>query len=559
MSILRGILKLIRRRSLENPSTSIANPDDWLYETFGATPAASGQSVNRQTILTYSPIWRGVNLLSTDVAKLPLHVYKRVGEAKERDTSHPAYKLVHRKASPTVTAFTFRQTLTAHTILHGNGYAHITRRDGQPKELTILAPHTIYPGHVDGQLVYSHQPEDGNGQILAPSDVLHIKGLGYDGFQGYGIIAKGRESIGRGMAAGEFASRFYVNGGSFRVLISFPGNMTTEAQQEFIRQWKKMQSPENANGVALMTGGGDVKPFSMTAEDAQLLESRQFEIREAANWLGLPPHKLGDTTRTAFASLEQENASYLQESLDGWLCAWESELNDKLLTTPQIDRDTHVIEFTREAIVRMDASTRTSVLIQKLNNGLLSANEIRAMDNLPKLPEGGDDYRIPKNISIMGEEPEPVAGGENDEGDQPAPSEDEGGVRALEVVALDVGNQVVSRLERAAERAARKPAGFLEWARGLEAEHRQAVAKMLSAVVQAACTLAGEGDHAAITERAAGQILADWRQQMIVYGRQRTADELPGAVETWAASQRTAGPRRLWELILGTKGAKDAA
>jgi HK97 family phage portal protein len=423
-------------RSLENPSTPLSDPDDWLYDALGGTPSDSGVRVTTETALTYSPFWRGVNLISRDVAKLGLHVYKRVGNGKERATDHPAYKLLRYKPNAEMTAFHFKQTLTAHAICETGGYAYIFRRgDATPEEIIQLDPRKTYPVRQNGRLLYVTEVGGELRKLLA-QDVLHIKGLSPDGITGYRMIGKAKNSLGLGMAAESYATRYFKNNAEPSVVIEHPGKMTAEAVARLRKQWNEMhQGLDNSHKTAVLEEGMKANPFSKGARESQLIETRQFSIREAANWLNVPPHKLGDTTRTAFASLEQENQSYLDDALDPWLVAWEEECRDKLLTEKEKTDDTHVVEFMRQALLRADMAARGEFYVKATGgHPWMTVNEIRGMENMNPM-DGFDDIKPPTNNfgpdkgdpnAKPGDKPKPkpaapaAAGAQDDTGDDSA-------------------------------------------------------------------------------------------------------------------------------------------
>jgi len=178
----------MNRTSTTGP-TSLRDPALWLLETFGGTESTSGVRVNQKSALGYSPWWKGVSLISGDVAKLPLMVHKREGEGKARATEHPAFRLLRRRPNPYMTAFVFLQTLTAHVVTRGNGYAFIDRNesDATPLALLPLSPDDCYPLRENGRLWYAVKV--GSEWVKEqPENVLHIKGLGYDGLVGYDVV-----------------------------------------------------------------------------------------------------------------------------------------------------------------------------------------------------------------------------------------------------------------------------------------------------------------------------------------------------------------------------------
>jgi HK97 family phage portal protein len=204
-----------KRRSLENPNVplNVADPDDFTLEAFGAGRSQSGVRVNRKRALGYPAVWRAVSLISGDVAKLPLAVYTQHGRNREPAKDHPAYRLLLRKPNDAMTAFVFKQTLLAHVLLNGNGYAYIDR-DGasRPMAMLSLIPECVDPVRRDGRLWYLYRtPDTGELRKLPAEDVLHLRGLGYDGLKGYPVLHVHADSIGAALAARDFSARYFRN------------------------------------------------------------------------------------------------------------------------------------------------------------------------------------------------------------------------------------------------------------------------------------------------------------------------------------------------------------
>ena len=411
-----GVLDLLCKRASPN-QYDIPLGSDAIWDILGAgRQSSAGVSVSREKILGYPAVWRGVNLLSRDVAKLPLFVYQRLEDGgKQRDRMHPAHRLLHQKSSPYMTAFTFRQTLQSHALIHGNGYAYIFRdANAGPTDMLVLDPEYVTPIKEDGRLLYlvtNMQLPDGQtrDRKILPENILHIRGLSHTGLVGYSVVDILRESLGLGLAAQKYGSVFFKNNARPSMVIEMPGQLRdTEAVSRLRDSWGKIhEGIDNSNKPAILENQASVKNLSFSNEDAQFLQTREFEIRQVANIIGVPPHKIGDPTRTSHSSLESENQAYLQDSLDPWLCNWEKECEDKLLTEQQKTQDTHIVEFQRDAIIRVDKKTETESLAVEVNNGLLSLDEARAIKNRPPLPDGlGSTFRKPMNHENIGAAPD---------------------------------------------------------------------------------------------------------------------------------------------------------
>lgn len=406
MAFLTKLLAGRSERSLENPSTPLSAPDDWVWDALGAVRASSGINVNRETALTYAAWWRGINLIARDVAKLPLHVYRAGPEGKQKDTEHPAYYLLRRQPNSEMTPFMFRQMLMLHVLSEGNGYAYIDRDGaGRPLELIPLQPYRTYPVRTKGKMWYITELVTGEPRKIAPQDMLHIKGLSFDGLVGYNVIQKARESLGLGMAFDSFGSIIFRNGSSPGVVLKHPGRLSPEARKNLRESWERMHAGlENSHKTAILEEGMDASKLGMSAKDAQLLDERKFQVREVALWFGIPPHKLGAEISTSYGSLEQENQDYLDSAIDPWLVNWEQECDSKLLSERQKQRDSHVIEFDRRALIRANMSERSAFYHNALADGWLNRDEVRAEEGFNPLPDGeGKTFYVPLNMGATGE------------------------------------------------------------------------------------------------------------------------------------------------------------
>lgn len=481
MSLLAALLG--SRSSLENPSSPLSDPDDWAYESLGAAKTIPGLSVNRVSALTYPPVWRAVDRISSDVAKVPAQVHKRAKSGgKNRDTEHPAYQLLRRRPNAYMTPFVFKKTMQAHVLLEGNAYAYIERRgDGAPMELLPITPDKCYPVRENGRLWYVVETTAGTRKV-DPTSILHIKGLGYDGLVGYSVLTKARENLAVGMAAQEYTARFFLNNARASVVLEHPGSLTKEASERLRTQWNELHAGlENSHKTAILEEGMKAHEMTIGAKDAQLIESRKFSIKDVANWFGLPAHKVGDDSKASYNSLEQENQSYLDDCLDSWFVAWEEELEAKLLSDKEQKKDTHTIEFNRGALVRADLTARGNFYQKAVGGPIMTPDEARALENMNALPDNqGAKLLRPQNMTVAGDEPEPEP--EPVPAVAPAPAEpkpgeddeDEGERAARQLLADSVG-RMVRRLTTGGRKAAKRPAQFLEWAEGLHAEHGEAV------------------------------------------------------------------------------------
>lgn len=523
-------------RSLENPKVSLQDPEAW-EDLFGAPQSSSGVRVTRKRALELSGVFRGTNLIATTVAKIPLFVYQREGEGKIRDRRHAAYPILRRRANRYHSAFTLKQTLTSHAILQGGGYGYILRsEDGTPLEVLPLLPDRTYPVRENGRLLFvtslggTLEDETSELRKLDADDVLHIHGLSYDGFTGYSILELAREELGLAIGQTKFASLFFRNAATPKVVIQVPEQLSDVAFKRLKDSWHQMRSGlEHAHKTAILEQGATVQPLSISARDSQLIESRKFDLVAIANWLGLPVHKVGGEGRTAYSSLEQENQSFLDEAIDGWLCTWEAECYDKLLTEDQKEAESHEIEFVRQAILRADMARRAGYYRGALGGRpWMKQNEVRALENLNPV-EGGDVILEPKNMGQGGADNAP----KNGEGDDAGRALRD----AAEQILRDAAARMVNRIAVHARKAAKKPERFTVWLDDeLFAQHQGVVREALAPAQRLAETLDPSLDDPSqhsIASWLLGRVREDLAEACRELSRGELADGLETLFRTW--------------------------
>lgn len=377
---------------------SLNDPEINKYFSGGQT--STGVSVSEFTALNYSAVWSAVNLISGDVASLPLVLYRRNGRGKERYEAHPLYRLLHDAPNPEMSSVTFRRTLQAHALTWGNGYAEIERDTvGRPKYVWPITPDRVEPFRDDKtkQLLYRVSNENAKQTIISPTDMIHVPGLGWDGVQGYGAIAKARESVALGLAAEKFGGTFYGNGSTFGGVIRHPTRFATlDSRNNFEKSLRnRHKGVERAHGLLLLEEGMEYAQIGIPPDQAQFLESRQFQITEIARWFNVPPHKIGDLSRATFSNIEQQNIEYFQTTLIHWLETWEQELMRKLISP--LERNQQFIEHVVEGLLRGDSQGRAALELAEFQIGGLMPNEGRALSNRDPV-EGGDRAFVPLNM-----------------------------------------------------------------------------------------------------------------------------------------------------------------
>ena len=452
------------RASPENPSTNLADPASWLHEALGGgLDDVTGASVSHTTVLGLPAFYSAVRLISETVGSLPLPLYERTetGGRKGRDraTDHELYPLLHDTPNPEMTAGVFRETLQAHALTWGNAYAEI-QRDGAGRAVhlwPLLPDRTEERRTADGQRVYLVKV--GSETVLLPGeDVLHIPGMGFDGRKGYSLVSLFRRSLGLAMATEEYGARFFGNNARPGGVLKAPGVLSPEAQLRLKTSWEKAQGGlSNAHRVAVLEQGVEWQAMGLPNEDAQFLETRQFQLAEIARMTRVPLHLLFEMAKGAsYASVEQLGQEFLTYTLRPWLVRWEQYLGLKLLSDQE--RRRFYFEHIVDGLLRGDVKTRNESYAVALTNGYMTPNEVRERENLnPINLPAMDEPRLPMNMvpaSKADEVPvKPEAGSQSTAGGSPQPGAgdpDNQGQRMRE----SFGDLVADALNRAARREA---------------------------------------------------------------------------------------------------------
>ena len=398
MSVFSGLFK--SRDKPQNRTTG----SNYAFFMGGTT---SGKAVTERSAMQMTAVYSCVRILSEAVAGLPLHLYKYTDSGgKAMALDHPLYHLLHDEPNPEMSSFVFRETLMTHLLLWGNAYAQIIRNG--KNEIVALYP--LMPNKMsvdrdeDGRLYYTYYRGTDEAiknkefaVTLQPSDVLHIPGLGFDGLVGYSPIAMAKNAIGMAIACEEYGAKFFANGAAPGGVLEHPG--TIKDPQRVRESWQStFGGSGNANKIAVLEEGMKYTPIGISPEQAQFLETRKFQINEIARIFRVPPHMVGDLEKSSFSNIEQQSLEFVKYTLDPWVIRWEQSIQRSLLNSEE--KKKYFAKFNVEGLLRGDYQSRMNGYAIGRQNGWMSANDIRELENLDRIPaeDGGDLYLINGNM-----------------------------------------------------------------------------------------------------------------------------------------------------------------
>ena len=288
-------------------------------------------------------------------------------------------------------------------MLWGNSFSQIIW-DGMGR---VVGLYPLLPNRMsverdeNGELVYTYAPVEGGKQIkLRREDVLHIPGLGFDGLVGYSPIAMAKNAVGMTLACEEYGSAFFRNGARPGGVLKHPGVLKDPSKLR--ESWQAVYGgTANTGKVVVLEEGVDYQQISIPPEEAQFLETRKFQIDEIARLYRVPPHMVGDLEKSSFNNIEQQSLEFVKYTLNPWVVRWEQSLQKALLSPAEQKRC--FVKFNLDGLMRGDYKSRMEGYSIGRQNGWLSANDIREMENMNPIPEeeGGNLYLINGNLTKL--------------------------------------------------------------------------------------------------------------------------------------------------------------
>lgn len=390
----RTMFGVLERRDnpFENPAIPLT--DAGLLNFFGGEPTDAGVNVNEQIALRLSTVFRCVTLLSGVVGALPLKVYDHAAKKSQRI---PCLEGVGGVNTPNE----LWETAVVHMLLWGNAYLHKVRNPlGQIVELRLIHPQRVKPSLIlpdadnpmGGKLFQVQHMENGQWFPMTDFEIMHLMGPSLDGIAGMSRIHLARESLAIGLAADKLAARLFGNGNLIGGVLTVDRTLDKESADALKAQWRqKMAGIKHGHDIAVFDAGVKFQPIALPPEDAQFLQSRQWQTLEVCRWFGVPPHLAGEVTKSTTwgTGLEEQNTGLLKYTLQSYLTRIEQRITREI-----VDPQLMFAEFLVDSLLRPDMMARYQAANLAVMAGWLTRNEARVRENLPPLP-GLDEPLVP--------------------------------------------------------------------------------------------------------------------------------------------------------------------
>ncbi|WP_455094400.1 phage portal protein [Prevotella koreensis] len=346
--------------------------------------------MHNSSAMNLSAVYRATEIISDSIAMLPIKIQQLNKEnGKTEIENHPLKNVFGNKNNGNIlTKFTLMKLLIQSVILKGNGFVHIERADdGTVKKLRYLEAQDVIINwdKFSNKLYYSVPLFNSQKKTrIEPINMIHLIKNTYDGVNGQSVLSYANRTLKTSNATEESAKSFFDNGMNLSGVLTVQGQLTNKQKDDIRTSWKQAYS-NGGQGLAVLQGNMNYVPIQINAKDAQMLESRQFNIQDIARFFSISPVLLGDSSPTSYNSLETIQNEFLIHTLQPYITMVENEFNRKLIKPSEIDLN--IILETNE-ILRIDKSAQANYYSTMLKNGIMSINEIRKELGFNPIKEG---------------------------------------------------------------------------------------------------------------------------------------------------------------------------
>lgn len=366
--------------------------------------AKTGVEISEDDAIKIMAVYACIRVIASEIAASPVQFLKNTSDGKERVGGRLA-ALLRYEPNPEMTASDFKKTMTLNLELWGNAYAEIVRnRSGEVTSLWPIPAWRVCKKRDDKKnIYYTVMVEGGEAVKLKDGQMLHLRAMG-SGVVGMSFVALARDALGLAIAAEEYGSNFFKNGALSSGIATYPHALSQEALDNFKISFRESyEGLTNAQRIMFLEEGMQFQQLTIPNDAAQFMETRTFQMHEVCRFFGVPPHKIAILDRATFSNIEHQSMEFDQQCIYPRIIQWEEELRRSLLTKEEKEAG-YFFKFNLNSRWRVALATKTAYYTSMRQNGILSANEIRELEDMNPIPVeyGGDDYLINGNmIPIM--------------------------------------------------------------------------------------------------------------------------------------------------------------
>ena len=406
-----GLMKIVNRYIGRQPpradfesTVSIGQPLGGSVQSYVGTYSYTGRSIDPQSAMESPSVYACVRLIASSIARLEWQILRETASGKINESNHPLASILNYEFSDDVGAMSAKETLLTDALLTGNGYAYIHRdTSGRPAALELLRPdymgifrdgdnqpyYQAYLGKYDGK------DAEKVARKFRAYDIFHLVGPTMDGLLGVAPIHMMRDLIGLELTASEYCTRFWSSNAVPSGVLKMPGRLSPDASKRLREAWQAAHGGASRAGrVAVLEDGMSYEALSGTMKDNELIAIRRYCRQQISAMYGVPAHRIGDTESQSYASAESADQSFVKHTLAAWATRLEQEASRKLI----VRGEPYCTRISFDSMLRADMSTRFTAYAVAVTNGILTPNEVRAMEGRPAV-DGGDSIRLPLNTA----------------------------------------------------------------------------------------------------------------------------------------------------------------
>lgn len=393
--MLRFLEKLLPRNS------TLKEPEQWFLDWLtGSMSQAAGVAVTPLTVLGVPTVFACCNRIAGSISSVPLEIYRRTAQGKERATDHPLYQVLHNAPNAEMSSVDFRRSMQFQLSLRRKAYAVIERDGmGRVRSLTPADPSTVVMRRdpVTKALYYEIDRER-----YEAHQVLYLRGTTSQGLTALDPLSLARDAIGLAIVLQDNSARFFSNGSRPGAILSHPNRLTTEVAERIRTSFERLyKGSKNSYRVAVLEEGMQYIAQRHTNADSQMVEQRKHQDIQICQVFEVPPHKVGILDKATFSNIEHQAIEYVTDTVLPQARIWEQSMN-RMLFSPR-EQQEYFVELNLEGLIRGDIKTRYEAYALGRNWGWFNVDEIRARENLNPLPEGkGQIYLQPLNMQEAG-------------------------------------------------------------------------------------------------------------------------------------------------------------